>query len=297
MRLPLRDPVLLAPTPMPLRADDSIDHDALARNVERWNRTRLSGFVVGSGGGEELYFSDAELLDALRTVVASRAEGKYVVGGIDTPSVTEARRLAAAMAELGADLLRVRIPHLPSGASRGNVVAYFEELAHGSPLPIVVIHQTFLTGGQAASPGEIAAVCALDAVVAYIFWLDVRFESYVRQLLPPGVRFWNAGASLLLPGAVIGADGACGFFANWGPDLVTEILELGLAGDYAGAAPLQRRLVPADYLGFVGGVAALKAGLNLLGYEGTVPRRPVPPLDEARTAELAAALRLAGLLD
>jgi dihydrodipicolinate synthase/N-acetylneuraminate lyase len=282
---------------MPLLANDEVDHEALARNIERWNHTLLSGFVVGSGAGEELYLSDADRMAALKTVVASRHESKYVVGGIDTPSVTEAARLACAMADAGADLVRVRIPQLPDGSSRGRVVEYYEELAKQSPLPIVVIHQTFLSGGHAATPEEIAAICSLDDVVAYIFWLDVRFESYVRQLLPSSVKFWTAGASLLLPGAVIGAQGACGFFANWGPDISMEILELCSAGRYAEAEPLQKRILRADYLGFIGGVRALKAGLNMLGYEGTVPRRPVPPLSEPEAAELASAFREAGLLE
>lgn len=296
MRAPTEDPVSIAPTPMPLRADDSIDHDALARNIERWNATPLTGFVVGSGGGEELYLSGEERIEALRTVAGSRGPDKYVIGGIDTPSVTEARRLAEAMAVAGADLVRVRIPQSEGGGNRGNVVAYFDEVTRGSPVPVVVIHQTYLTGGYAATPEEIGAVCSMDNVFAYIFWLDVRYESYVCELIPDAVRVWNPGGSLLVPGAVIGARGTCGFFGNWGPQLVMDILELGLAGDFERARPLQRKLLWADFLGMTYGVRALKAGLNLLGYEGTVPRRPVPPLGAAETEQLRLAFRQAGLL-
>jgi 4-hydroxy-2-oxoglutarate aldolase len=282
---------------MPVRADDALDHDALARNVERWNDTPLTGFVVGSGGGEEEYFSDAEKLESIRTVAAARAAGKYVIGGIDTPSSTEAIRLAESMTEAGVDMVRVRIPQTPAGGNRGNVVTYYEELAAECPVPIVVIHQTYLTGGQAATPEEIGAICSLDSVFAYIFWLDVRFESYVRELIPDRVKLWIPGASLLVPGVAIGASGCCGFFGNWAPQPLLEILGLCLAGKFDEAAPLQRRILRADFLGMVYGVRALKAGLNMLGYEGTNPRRPVPPLGPAETAKLRAAFQHAGLLD
>jgi dihydrodipicolinate synthase/N-acetylneuraminate lyase len=281
---------------MPVRPDDALDHDALARNIERWNETPLTGFVVGSGGGEEEYFSEAEKLESVRTVVAARGEDKYVIGGIDTPSSTEAIRLAVSMAEAGVDMVRVRIPQTPAGGNRGNVVAYYEEIASECPVPIVVIHQTYLTGGRAATPEEIGAICSLEGVFAYIFWLDVRFESYVRELIPDRVKLWIPGASLLVPGVAIGAQGCCGFFGNWAPGLVLEILGLCMAGKFDEAAPLQRKILRADYLGMVYGVRALKAGLDLLGYEGTSPRRPTPPLGPAETEELRVAFRQAGLL-
>lgn len=290
-------PVIVAPTPMPLRPDDSIDHDALARNIDRWSSTPLSGFVVGSSGGEELYLSEAERLQAIRTVAESREPTKCVIGGIDTPSSTEAVRLATRMAEAGADMVRVRIPQTPSGGNRGEVVAYFEHVTSNSPVPVVVIHQTWQTGGVAASPEEIAAVCSLDNVFAYIFWHNIRFESYVKTLLPDSVQFWSPNGSLLLPGVLIGATGACAFFANWSPDIALQIINHGLAAEFGQGQELQRKILRADYLGMEHGVQALKAGLNLIGFEGTVPRRPVQPLGERAVQQLRTAFVEAGILE
>ena len=69
-----------------------------------------------------------------------------------------------------------------------------------------------------------------------------------------------------------------------------------MAGDFAGAQELQRRILWADFLGMKHGVAALKAGLNMLGYEATAPRRPTPPLGPRETEELRKAFVEAGLL-
>lgn len=290
------DVTIVAPTPLPWTADERLDHDALARNVERWGRTSLSGFVVGSAGGEESYIGDDELFAATATVTASRPAGKLVVGGIDTPSVTETLRRMERFAAAGADLVRIRIPQTAEGGRRGDTVAYFERVMADAALPVIVIHQTWQTGGVAATPEEIGDVCALDNVAAYICWHNLRFESYVRRFVPAELPFWGPNGTLLLPSVSVGANGACCFFANWAPELVREILELALAGDLAAARERQQRIVWADHLGMTHGVRALKAGLSLLGYEGSRPRAPVAALGPEETAELEAAFRAAGLL-
>lgn len=290
------DVVVVAPTPLPWASDQRLNRDALARNVERWGRTSLSGFVVGSGGGEETYISESELFDATEVVVDACPQDKMVIGGIDSPSVAETIRRIHRFAEVGADLVRIRIPQTPAGGSRGNELAYFMEVADESPLPIAVIHQTWQTGGFAASPETIGAICELDTVVAYIGWHNIRFESYVRSFVPDDVAFWAPNGSLLLPYALLGATGACCFFADWAPDLVTEIVRLGAEGSFDRAKPLQERVYASDFIGMAHGVAALKSGLDILGYEGGSPRRPVEPLDPAQRAKLHEAFVRAGLV-
>ncbi len=291
MTIPQTDPVVVAPTPNPLRPDDSIDHDALARNVARWLKTPLSGFVVGSAGGEEFFLSDAERIAAVKTVADAHGGSRFVIGGIDNPSTTETLRLAEAMARAGADVVRVRIP------MRGDVEAYYREVVQKCPVPVVVIHQTFGKSMMAATPEQIGGICSMDNVFGYITDHNLRIEWRMRQFVPADKKFWICNGSLLLLGALMGANGACMFFGNWAPHLVMDIMKLGMNGRFAEARKIQKRMIDADYIGMTHGVAALKAGLNLLGYEGTVPRRPTPPLSAEDTNRLATAFRQAGILD
>ena len=48
MPIPSSNPIVVAPSPTPLKADDSVDHAAIERNVEKWLKTPLSGFVLNS---------------------------------------------------------------------------------------------------------------------------------------------------------------------------------------------------------------------------------------------------------
>lgn len=289
------DVVVIAPTPLPWTKEERLDTDALARNIHRWGKTSLSGFVVGSGGSEETYINEAELFAAVEVVSDSRPDGKLVIGGIDSPSTTETIRRIQSFADAGADLVRVRIPQTPMGGNRGQVAEYYSRIADESPVPIIVIHQTWQTGGFAATPEEIGEICNLDSVIAYVGWHNVRYESYVRRFVPPTVAFWSPNGSLVLPYALLGATGVCCFFADWAPELIREILVLAKQGEYQQARTRQETVFWADFIGMKHGVAALKAGLTLLGYEGSAPRDPVLPLGGDDIDELRAALHAAGL--
>jgi dihydrodipicolinate synthase/N-acetylneuraminate lyase len=283
---------------MPLRADDSLDHDKLARNVERWLDTDLSGFVVITYGGEELHFGEPDRVAAVKTVSEAHRGTRFVIAGIDTPSPTEAIRLSNLYAEAGADMVRVRIPgEARGGRASGGPVDYYEEVTRRSPVPVVVIHQPRANLNPDATPEQIGEITAMDNVFAYIISLNYRWECRVPPFIAKGVKFWTCNGSIVLPWAMLGADGGCMFFANWGPGLVKRILELAAAGKYGEAQEIQKTMYHADYMGMTLGNAALKGGLNMLGYEATVPRKPVRPLTKEQEAELRQAFVECGLLD
>lgn len=136
MPAPSEDPIIVAPSPTPFAEDDSVDYGAIERNVERWLATPLAGFQLNSENGEESFLSEEERLEIVRTVYRVCAGKKTIIGGIDSPSVTDTLRLAERLVDAGADLLRLRIPRLPP-----NVRGYFEQVVPRAPVPVVINHQ------------------------------------------------------------------------------------------------------------------------------------------------------------
>jgi 4-hydroxy-2-oxoglutarate aldolase len=204
-------------------------------------------------------------------------------------------RLAEALVEAGAELIRVRIPRLTS-----NVRGYFEQVAPRAAAPIVIIHQmapgTFLSGspGAGASAELIGELTALDNVFGYIASDNIRFESRVRLFVHPHKRFWTCNGSLLLTGAAAGANGACLMLGNVFPRECQAILRLVGEGRLAEAQTIQARLLEADWQILSRGAAGIKAALDLLGYEGGPPRSPSPACDAAGREKIRAALLVAG---
>lgn len=297
MAIPTIDPIIVAPTNMPFRADDSLDVEALARNVDRYCSTALSGFVVGTHGGEEFHLSEAEKVVAVKTVVDAQSGRRFVIAGIDSLSPREALRLANLYAEAGADMVRVRIPPASRQANVAPLQEYFEQVTSGSPVPVVVIHQPRIAMNVDVTSEELKDITSLENVFAYIMSLNYAYECRMAQFVAAGVKFWTCNGTLLYPGGMIGAVGACMLFGNWGPHIARDIIQACLDGRYAEARALQERINHVDFLGISWGVAVQKAGLNLLGYEGTVPRKPNLPLSHGQVAELKEALMEAGILN
>ena len=130
------DPIVNIPLTIPFDDSDQLDHDALSRNVERWMKTPATGFLVGSQTGEEWFLSEAEKLDAARTVGQTLGEKQVLLGGIDCPSVTETLRRAEAFAEAGAEMVRIRFPR-----GESTVESYFKQVLARCPVPVLLMHQ------------------------------------------------------------------------------------------------------------------------------------------------------------
>ena len=184
MPIQTSNPIIVAPSPTPFKADDSVDHAAIERNVDKWVKTPLSGFVLISEIGEEQVLSEVERLEIVRTVNNARNGNKFIIGGIDSSSVSDSLRPAEALVDAGAEMIRIRIPRLTNFVS-----SYFEQVVPRVPAPVVIIHQMapgMFAGGDAPI-GEKAEVIGdlvdIDNVYGYIASGNVRFEARVRNFV------------------------------------------------------------------------------------------------------------------
>jgi len=286
MPIPSSDPIVVAPTNMPFNSDESLDLDALSRNVDKFCETALSGFVVGSYGGEEFHMGEPEKVLSIKTVVEAHAGRKFVIAGIDALSPTEAVRLSNLYAEAGADMVRVRIPPAAGKGNAAPIQDYFEQVTSKSPIPVVIIHQPKTPMGVDVTPAEVRDITSFENVFAYIMSLNYRYECRISSFVSDAVKFWTCNGSLLMPGGMIGAVGACLLFGNWGPHIARDIIQACLDGRYAEARELQERINRIDFLGMSWGVGVQKTGLSLLGYEGTMPRKPNLPLSDTQISEV-----------
>jgi len=296
MPVPTSDPIVNIPIVTPFDEADRVDHEALAGNIERWLDTPAAGFLVGSQTGEEWSLSEREKLAVAHTVRQNLDERRFLMAGIDCPSVTETLRRAEAFAETGAEIVRIRFPRVTA-----LIEPYFEQVLPRCPVPVLLMHQCEPARfGEAAAPAGppelLGRIADMDNVFGYVTDHDVRFEARVRRCVSRERRFWICNGSLILHGTLIGCNGTTTAFANIAPAALEELLRLGMAGRYEEARPLQEHVqkIDAVMLPYLG--AGVKAALKLLGFDGMRPRSPTPAVPPAVTDEIERLMRDAELL-
>ena len=104
-------------------------------------------------------------------------------------------------------------------------------------------------------------------------------------------------ANFLLPAMMGGSPGGTVSLANSFPALALDLYELGLARDTTEGPAHQERVLRINRaISGTYGVAGVKAAMDLAGFVGGIPRRPLLPLDDVKRRELRATLEAEGLL-
>ena len=191
-------PILVAPMPTPFTKDDKVDLKAIESNSLKWINTDLSGFVMGTENGEETLLSPEEKIDIFKVVSNTLKNKKILIAGVDNPSISGTLDESEKYAELGADLIRIRIPR-----RRNTIDKYFKEVLKNVPKPVLIIHQ-MSPGGfdssmttEGADPDQIGRFCDNDNVFGYIASHLVRFEMMTRKYVAKSKQFWVPNAMLM----------------------------------------------------------------------------------------------------
>ena len=274
-------PILVAPMPTPFTVNDEVNLKAIEDNSVRWINSELSGFVLGTENGEESLLSQNEKLDIFKTVSRVLKNKKLIIAGVDNPSISGTLRESEKYAELGADLIRIRIPR-----RRNTIDNYFEEVLKNISKPVLIIHQ-MSPGGfdssmttEGADPDQIGRFCDHDNVFGYIASHLVRFEMMTRKFVDQSKQFWVPNAMLMPTMSLEGANGGCFMLGNIAPKICRKIIELGMQGNYIDAKKLNDNLIDLDWNILSRGAAGIKYAIDLLGFKGGEPRKPQKILSE-----------------
>tara|TARA_B100000212_G_scaffold335076_1_gene306565 strand:+ start:3262 stop:4164 length:903 start_codon:yes stop_codon:yes gene_type:complete len=289
-------PILVAPMPTPFTKDDKVDLKAIESNSLKWINTDLSGFVMGTENGEETLLSPEEKIDIFKVVSNTLKNKKILIAGVDNPSISGTLDESEKYAELGADLIRIRIPR-----RRNTIDKYFKEVLKNVPKPVLIIHQ-MSPGGfdssmttEGADPDQIGRFCDNDNVFGYIASHLVRFEMMTRKYVAKSKQFWVPNAMLMPTMSLEGANGGCFMLGNIAPKICRNIIKLSLEKNFTEAKNLNDKLVNLDWNILSRGAAGIKYALDLLGFIGGNPRKPQNNLTELDRKSISEAIENSGI--
>ncbi len=259
--------------------DDEIDLDAMRANVTKWMKTGLAGvLVLGSNGEAPMLDADESFRVAAAAREAVPSEKTMIVGaGEESTHATIGAVKRAAKA--GADVVLVRTPcYYKSQMTTDLFVRHFTSVADASPVPVLPYNVPVFTGVNMAAE-------AIARLSGHPNIPGVKDSSgNLTQIAdtaastPPDFCVLVGSAPTLYASLCVGAVGGIVGAACVIPDLMVELYDLAMAGRHAEALALQRRITPlAKSVTTTYGAAGLKAAMEMAGYVGGLPRRPLTP--------------------
>jgi dihydrodipicolinate synthase/N-acetylneuraminate lyase len=271
---------IYTPVVTPFDASGEIDAQGLARNIDRYIASPLTGIIVLGSNGEAPQLEDEEADRAIAIVRDRVPSGRPLLAGTGRESTRATIAACKRAARLNVDAVMVRTPSFYKNLMTTDAfVRHYTEVADASPVPVILYNVTMYTGVNLL-PDAVEKLSEHHNIVGIKDSGNdmVHFGDYIARAKPGFVVLVGAAPSLLTATA-IGAHGAVLALAGLVPALCVELVEHVKSGRIAQARDLQRKLMPiARSIGPVWAVPGLKAALDLLGMAGGIPRPPLRPV-------------------
>jgi 4-hydroxy-2-oxoglutarate aldolase len=280
-------------------ADGSLDTRALARNVEKYLRSPLTGLVVLGSNGEAPQLEEDEADLAIETVRRAMPNDRPLLAGTGRESTAATIAATRRAADLGVDAVLVRTPAFYKGQMTTDAfVRHYTEVADRSPVPVLLYNVTIYTGvnllpdavGILSRHPNIVGIKETNSDMVQFGEYLAKAEDGFTVLAGSGATYYSALA--------LGAHGAILAVGGVAPQLCVDIFTAVRDGRFADAKAMHRKLSPlSKLLGATHGVPGLKAALGLCGYEGGPPRPPLQPVPPAAVDAIRTALAELNLLE
>ncbi len=283
---------IFPPIATPFDQNGDLYKAKLRHNVEKWNLTALSGYVVCGSTGESVMLTTEEKVRLWQWVAEYAAPEKLLLAGTGVESVRETVELTNCAAGIGYKAVMVRTPHYYKNLLNNPAaqMLFFRAVADQAKIPLMIYNWPQATGIDIAAEAVIA-LSEHPNIVA-IKESSGNLEKVMKLIreVKPGFQVLVGSAPTLWPSFSVGAVGAVLAYANAAPYSTIAIWEAHRTREQEAARDWQNRIAPAAVLVTTKyGIPGLKYAMDLNGYYGGPCRLPLGTLtpEAKREIELA----------
>jgi 4-hydroxy-2-oxoglutarate aldolase len=285
---------IIPPMATPFDERGAIRYDLFERNIEKYLEAGIEGYLVLGSNGESVYLEHSEKLKLIEAARRRVPSSMTLLAGTGLESTQATIDLTKEAADRGVDAVLVKNPfYFKTQMTFDVYMAHYTAVADASPIPIIVYNVPIFTGVPLQSTLVIELSKHPNIRGLKDSSGDAKTISEVVWNTDAG-RFGvlSGSAPTLLPLLVAGARGGIVALACAAPRPSLALYRAFAAGDYKKAGDIQRIIAPAA--GAVTGkygIAGLKAGMELEGFQAGLPRRPLLPLKPEQREDLAQIFR------
>jgi 4-hydroxy-2-oxoglutarate aldolase len=284
---------ILLPVTTPFAADEEFDRQGLAENIDKWNTTGITGYVILGSTGERVHCDEREYVEIIETARQAVPKEFAFIAGAGQQSTRGTIREIEVSARAGAEAVLVITPHYyRSAITQDALVSHYATVADASSIPIILYSMPDLTGIK-IEPETAARLSAHENIIGIKdSSADVVKLAETVRLVPDDFAVMIGNGTVFCEALQAGARAGILAVGCVAPQICGAIYYAVQAGDIDRASGLQEVLTPlARAVTKTYGIGGLKAALEMIGYVGGAVRAPLQRPSEGARDEIAKLLR------
>lgn len=290
---------ILLPFVTPFDDEMEVDVRGVAANIEKWNRTGVTGYVALGSTGERVHLSERECVTVIEAARERVPRSLSFIVGAGQQSTRLTIEEVRGWARAGADgVLLITPGYYRAQMTQAALIDYYLAVADASSVPILLYSIQQLTG-IALAPETVARLSEHDNIIGIKDSSgDIVALSEMLRLVPSDFAVLTGHGSALFAALSAGARGAILAVGCIAPRACVEVYKAFEAGDYERARTLQKRIafLVRTVMGRHG-IGGIKAAMDALHYHGGHVRAPLSDPNEAARLEIAKLLIESELFD
>ena len=279
-------------TPM---TEKGVDFDTLAKFIEFQIESGINALVAVGTTGESATLSPEERKAVIRFTVQQVAGRVPVIAGTGTNNTAHVLDFTQSACDDGADAVLVVTPYYNKATQKG-LIAHYTAVADASTKPVIMYSVPSRTGCKIMP--DTAAVLSQHPNIVGFKDANGDMDSTVETIAKCGdnLCIYSGEDSLTVPMLSMGGMGCISVLSNVVPGLAVEMCNKFFAGDVAGAAALQCKVLPLVRALFseVNPIPA-KAAVAAMGFGEEYLRMPLSYLEDHNRENLLTQMRALGV--
>ncbi len=272
-----------------------VDYDTLARFIEFQIAGGINGLVAVGTTGESATLSPEERKAVIRFTVKQVNGRVPVIAGTSTNNTAHVLDFTKSACDDGADAVLVVTPYY-NKATQNGLIAHYTTVADASEKPVIMYNVPSRTGCN-LMPDTVATLAQHPRIVG-LKDAAGNMDQTVETIAKCGDKLdiYSGEDSLTLPMMAMGGAGCISVLSNVVPAMASEMCKQFFAGNVAGAAELQCKMLPLIRALFseVNPIPA-KAAVAAMGFGEEFVRMPLSLLEDHNRENLLKQMRLLGV--
>lgn len=268
----------------PFKEKGQLDIENHLFNMERWNATPLSGYLVLGSNSEAAYLTESEKLFLIEKTAEVVPEDRLLIAGTGMESTQETISLTQKAAERGAKAALILTPFYYLGNMTDDALSqHFLKIADAVEIPVLIYNvpkfaHINVSNHLLTSLKDHPNIIGMKDSAGNIGQL-IQYQSIINK----NFNLLVGTAALWYPALTLGIKGGIMALANIFPNECFQIQSLVNQGNWDDAEKLYRILYPVNQaITATYGVAGLKYAADLLGYKGGHVRSPLRSLNDTQ---------------